>query len=66
MSNPVKLQMALNEVRIPESWASSFEDIVKKRYDALAQYKESVKDFKIYESDWKKLFALPFYMTKRT
>ena len=36
VSNPVKLQMALNEVRIPETWASSYEDIVKKRYDALA------------------------------
>lgn len=63
--NPVKLQMAINNVIIPDSIAPNYEDMVKKYFESLKNYKNQINKLQLFPSDRKKMLALPFYLQKR-
>ena len=63
--NPVKLQLAINEVEKPRGQPQTYEQRVANFRNALNHYKEEVDKRNLTVTDRKRLLALPFYMMKR-
>jgi len=63
--NPVRLQRAINDAKIPHSPAASYEELTQKMNKSLDKYKKTIKGMSLTRSDEKKLLSLPFYLNRR-
>lgn len=63
--DPVKLQRAIYEAKIPQITANSYEELMQNQEEQLKKYKETVNNIKLVKSDRAKLLALPFYLNRR-
>lgn len=64
-NNPVKLQIAINNVKIPKGHPQTYEQRVIEFKNSLDSYKAGIDSQNLTVTDRKKLLALPFYMMKR-
>ena len=63
--NPIKLQEAINNVKVPETKATSFDALLSKAMKESVEYKKQVEKMDLYPSDKAKMLSLPFFMARR-
>lgn len=64
-SNPIALQMLINEAKPTQLPATSFDGLVAKFMCGLDDYKQKVNKLGLNKSDRSKLLALPFFTMRR-